>query len=117
MGFFKCALALFIAALAAPQAMACFTVYNRTNLPVYSGMEPPIDMSFQIHERLPAAFPDGHLVFGSSSDCPAIDTRKVSPILSNVNVATAATAPGSRSSRSTASSAPARKRPAETPQK
>jgi hypothetical protein len=117
MRFLKCALALFIAALAAPQAMACFTVYNRTNLPVYSGMEPPIDMSYQIHERLPAAFPDGHLVFGSSSDCPAIDTRKVSPVLSNVNVATAATAPSGRTSRSTASGAAARKPPAETPQK
>lgn len=105
MRFLKCALALCIAALAAPQAMACFTVYNRTNLPVYSSMEPPIDMSYQIHERLPAAFPDGHLVFGSSGDCPAIDTRKVSPLLSNVSVATSATSAKSVSNRAPKSNA------------
>lgn len=84
------ALTLCIFALTAPQAMACFTVYNPASQPVYSGMEPPIDMRFQIHERLPAAFPGGHMVFGSSTDCPAIDARKVSPLLTSVSMASAA---------------------------
>jgi hypothetical protein len=67
---------LISAALAvAPQALACYTVYNRINQPVYSSMQPPIDMSYQIHERLPAVFPGGHMVFGNSTDCPSIDAR------------------------------------------
>ncbi|RYG09737.1 MAG: hypothetical protein EON92_14085 [Burkholderiales bacterium] len=70
---------LFIAALSAmvlPQAMACFTVYNTANQVVYSGAEPPIDMSYQIHQRLPAVFPGGHMVFGLDRDCPSIDLRR-----------------------------------------
>lgn len=83
------ALAFCLSALAAPQAMACFTVYDRVNKAVYSGTTPPIDMSYQIHEKLPAAFPGGHMVFGTSPDCPDIDTRKVSPQLTNVAAAPA----------------------------
>ena len=81
----KGALALFLALLVMPQARACFTVYNvASNQVVYSGIEPPIDMSYQIHERLPAAFPASHMVFDSSTDCPSLDARKRSPELSNV---------------------------------
>ena len=90
MKILKSALALSFSVLAMPQAMACFTVYNlASNQVVYSGMGPPIDMRYQIHERLPAAFPDAHMVFGSSTDCPAIDARRVSPELNNLS-ATAA---------------------------
>lgn len=108
----KCALALSLSGLAAPQAMACFTVYNPGNQVAYSSMEPPIDMSYQIHERLPAAFPGGHLVFGSSTDCPAIDLRRTSPELGNVSLVSAAarprsaqTAPMSRAARERAQDA------------
>ena len=73
--------------LTAPQAMACFTVYNRANQTVYSNMAPPIDMRYQIHERLPAVFPGGHMVFGSSTDCPLIDNRIAITELSNVALA------------------------------
>lgn len=68
-------LALVASALFAPQALACFTVYNSSNVTVYSNMSPPIDMSYQIHQRLPAVFPGGHMVFGNSTDCPLIDVR------------------------------------------
>ncbi|MDB5964094.1 MAG: hypothetical protein JWQ72_594 [Polaromonas sp.] len=88
----KSLLALAVSVLAVPQAMACFTVYSRAGQPVYSGMEPPIDMSYQIHEKLPTAFPGGHMVFGMSTDCPAIDTRRVSPELTNVSLASSAVA-------------------------
>ena len=94
MPIFKCSppvrflLSLSVSAVAlavfSGQAMACFTVYNKSNVPVYSNMTPPINMSYQIHERLPAVFSDGHLVFGSSSDCPLIDARISVPEVSNV---------------------------------
>ena len=93
MKILKCALALFVSVLVMPQAMACFTVYNlASNQVVYSGIGPPIDMRYQIHERLPAAFPGAHMVFGSSTDCPAIDARRVSPELNNLSVAAATVA-------------------------
>jgi hypothetical protein len=83
--FAKAAAAAAVLALLPLQAFACFTVYNHANQQVYSGLNAPIDMSFQIHEKLPASFPGGHLVFGSSStDCPEFDQRKVSPLLTNV---------------------------------
>jgi hypothetical protein len=83
MKLLKCAMALSLSSLVLP-AMACYTVYNPANAIVYSGQEPPIDMSYQIHEKLPAVFPTGHLVFGVDSDCPSIDARKASPQVTNV---------------------------------
>jgi hypothetical protein len=80
----KAAAALSFAAFFMPQAMACYTVYNPSNQVVYAGPDTPIDMSYQIHQRLPAAFPGGHMVFNLSSDCLVVDTRKVAPLLSNV---------------------------------
>lgn len=103
MPIFKCRpsvlflLSLSVSLLAAPQAMACYTVYNKANVAVYSNISPPIDMSYQIHERLPAVFPGGHMVFGSSTDCPLIDARTAVSELSNV-AATAKPA-SSRNSR------------------
>ena len=84
---FALSAALLALAVFAGQAMACFTVYNRANQTVYSNIAPPIDMRYQIHERLPAVFPGGHMVFGSSTDCPLIDTRTFVPELSNVAIA------------------------------
>jgi hypothetical protein len=108
MPIFKCSpsvsflLSLSVSMLAsavfAGQAMACYTVYNRANQPVYSNMASPIDMRYQIHERLPAAFPGGHMVFGSSTDCPLIDARTAVPQLSNVAVA-ATVKPATRRTR------------------
>ncbi len=102
---FKCSpsisflLSLSVSVLAAPQAMACYTVYNKANVPVYSNMSSPIDMRYQIHERLPAVFPGGHMVFGSSTDCPLIDARTAVPELSNVAVAASVKPATSRTSR------------------
>ena len=102
MSVFRCSpsvsfwLSLLVSALVAPQAMACYTVYNPANVRVYSNMSPPIDMSYQIHERLPAVFPGGHMVFDASTDCPVIDARKAVPELSNM---AAITKPATRRSR------------------
>lgn len=80
MNVVKSALALVLSVFALPQAMACFTVYNSaTNQVVYSGQAAPIDMSYQIHEKLPAVFPGGHMVFGVSNDCPTVDIRRLPP--------------------------------------
>lgn len=84
----KYSLLFSLAACVAPQAMACFTVYNASSQVVYSGLTPPIDMSYQIHERLPAVFPGGHMVFGMDTDCPSIDLRRTAGF-SNVSVASA----------------------------
>jgi len=59
-------------AAASMQAMACYTVYDRSNRVVYQGEDAPVDMSLPIHETLPARFPGGHMVFDSTTDCPAI---------------------------------------------
>ena len=56
--------------LAAPQAFACYTVYNQSNQIVYNAQTPPVDMRYQIHEVLPRVFPGGHMVFGNEPDCP-----------------------------------------------
>ena len=77
-------LSVLAVAMFADPAMACFTVYNKANQMIYSNISPPIDMRYQIHERLPAVFPGGHMVFGSSTDCPLIDARVTTPQLSNV---------------------------------
>lgn len=71
----KLAVLVSLATLWAPQAFACFTVYDRSNVVVYNALTPPIDMSRQIHERLPRVFPAGHMVFGWEVDCPETDAR------------------------------------------
>lgn len=84
MGLPKALLALSLPILAMSPAMACYTVYNPANQVMYSGETPPIDMSYQIHEKLPAVFPTGHLVFGVDNDCPSIDARKTALQVTNV---------------------------------
>lgn len=68
--------------LAAGNALACYTVYDRSNVVVYNAQTPPVDMSLPIHQTLPGVFPGGHLVFGSSLDCPreqALPARTLPP--------------------------------------
>ena len=56
--------------LAAGNAAACFTVYDRTNAVVYYAQTPPVDMTPPFNERLQKVFPGSHLVFGSTTGCP-----------------------------------------------
>jgi hypothetical protein len=58
--------------LAASNAMACYTVYDRFNRVVYSGQDAPVDMRYQLHETVPRVYPGGHMVFGNETDCPRI---------------------------------------------
>ena len=71
----KNAIALCASLAAISPAMACYTVYGSANQVLYAGAEPPINMSYQIHQRLPAVFPGGHMVFRDSTDCTAVDSR------------------------------------------
>ncbi len=56
--------------LAAGNAAACFTVYDRTNAIVYYAQTPPVDMTPPFNEKLQKVFPGSHLVFGSTTGCP-----------------------------------------------
>ena len=56
--------------LAAGNAAACFTVYDRTNAIVYYAQTPPVDMTPPFNEKLQRVFPGSHLVFGSTTGCP-----------------------------------------------
>ena len=56
--------------LAAGNAAACFTVYDRSNAIVYYAQTPPVDMTPPFNDRLQKVFPGSHLVFGSTTGCP-----------------------------------------------
>ena len=96
MKFAQAALAV-LATMAAGQAMACFTVYDRDNRIVYNDPRPPVDMSRPLHETLPAKFPGGHMVFNQNGDCPTDVARPPvrvglkpgsSPLLTDARTAT-----------------------------
>ena len=55
---------------AAGNAVACYTVYDRSNTIVYHAQTPPVDMTSPFSEKLQKVFPGGHLVFGNGADCP-----------------------------------------------
>ena len=56
--------------LAAGNAAACFTVYDRSNAIVYYAQTPPVDMTPPFNDKLQKVFPGSHLVFGSTTGCP-----------------------------------------------
>lgn len=70
----KFAILLPFFALATTQALACYTVYDRTNVVVYQGEKSPVDMSMQLHDTVPVRFPGGHMVFDESADCRVINS-------------------------------------------
>ena len=59
---------------AATNAVACYTVYDRSDRVIYHAQVAPVDMSQPLHETLPTRFPGGHMVFDTTTDCPAITT-------------------------------------------
>ncbi|MES2972695.1 MAG: hypothetical protein V4757_03765 [Pseudomonadota bacterium] len=78
---FKYAMLLAVTALSAPQAFACFTVYNSANQIVYNAQTPPVNMSYQIHQVLPPVYPGGHMVFGQDPDCPVVSAVYVRQVV------------------------------------
>ena len=77
---------------------ACYTVYDRGNSIVYNSQTPPVDMSRQLRETVPVAFPGGTMIFGQGNDCPreapvrtvaSPPPAKPSPLLTNRRTAAA----------------------------
>ncbi|MEO8020808.1 hypothetical protein [Polaromonas sp.] len=72
------ALVALFPALSASQALACYTVYNRSNQVVYHAAAAPVDMRYQLHQTLPAVYPGGHLVFSvTDTSCPPVNSPRV----------------------------------------
>jgi hypothetical protein len=67
-------------AAASLQAMACYTVYDRSNRVLYQGEQPPVDMSLPIHQTVPARFPGGHMVFDTTTDCSTVASARLAPV-------------------------------------
>lgn len=73
----KVALGALITAVFSGQALACYTVYNRSNQVIYRAMQAPVDMRYQLHQTMPAVFPGGHMVFSiTDTACPAVDSTR-----------------------------------------
>lgn len=89
------AVAATLLAMAAGQAMACYTVYDARNLIVYSDQTPPVDMTRPLHDTLPARYPGGHMVFDNGGNCPSqarprvVSTNGKSPLLTESRTAQA----------------------------
>ena len=67
-------------AVSSLQALACYTVYDRSNRVMYQGEQAPVDMSLPIHETVPARFPGGHLVFDGSTACENVVASRQAPV-------------------------------------
>jgi len=96
----KQSLAALLLGVAAGQALACYTVYDRSGRVVYNQATPPVDMSRPIHETLPARFPDAHMVFDTQVDCdsvmplsPVVASRSGTPLLTDRRTAQAMNVP------------------------
>ena len=60
-------------------SQACYTVVNPANQVIYRAAAAPIDMSYQIHDRLPQVFPTGHMIFSvTDTDCPQVNESRAS---------------------------------------
>ncbi len=82
----KYTLGALLPVLLCTQAMACYTVYNRANQVVYHASAPPVDMRYQLHQTLPAVFPDGHLVFSiTDTRCPAVNVSRSASVMLSGN--------------------------------
>jgi hypothetical protein len=68
-------------ACASAQAMACYTVYDRSNRVVYQGADAPVDMGLPLHTALASRFPAGSsMVFDTTADCPSIVASRARPV-------------------------------------
>jgi hypothetical protein len=82
-------------ATASLQAMACYTVYDRSNRVVYQGESPPVDMSLPLHQALAPRFPGASMVFDAGAACESFVAPKApvvaggTPLLTNVQTAKA----------------------------
>jgi hypothetical protein len=77
----KYALGVLLPVALSTPALACYTVYNRANQVIYHASAAPVDMRYQLHETLPAVFPDGHMVFSITDvACPPVNVSKATSV-------------------------------------
>jgi hypothetical protein len=65
---------------ASMQAMACYTVYDRSSRVVYQGEDPPVDMSLPLHVALAPRFPGSSMVFDAAANCATVVAAKPAPV-------------------------------------
>jgi hypothetical protein len=70
-------LVLVAASLFAANAMACYTVYDRSGRIVYHAEDPPVDMSQPLHASLQQRFPGSHMVFDQAASCEPVSLGRV----------------------------------------
>ena len=58
---------------------ACYVVYGADQQVVYRGQTPPVDMSRNLHETLPAIAPGGRMVFSLDSDGCEPEIHRLQP--------------------------------------
>lgn len=65
---------LCVLGLASANALACYTVYDRSNRVMYQGAEPPVgvDMSQPLHRALERRYPGAHMVFNAGDACEPV---------------------------------------------
>ncbi|MGE4243580.1 hypothetical protein [Ramlibacter sp.] len=69
---------LCILGAASVNALACYTVYDRSNNVVYNAQTPPVDMRLHVGDTVPRAFPGGHMVFdAAATNCPAVQSANL----------------------------------------
>jgi hypothetical protein len=72
MKLWRCLLVGSLLGSASWQALACYTVYDRSSRVLYRSLEPPVDMSRPLHDALAQQFPGGHMVFELGTPCSAV---------------------------------------------
>lgn len=62
------AVALFTVCLSQAASAACYVVYSPDKQIIYRDVEPPVDLSYQLHQTVPQVVPGGTLVFTPDDD-------------------------------------------------
>ena len=70
-------------ALASVNAMACYTVYDRSDRVIYRGADAPVDMSLPIHQTLGRNYPGAHMVFDLATSCSPVALAQVARSATN----------------------------------
>lgn len=62
---------------AAGAQAACYVVYDAQQQVVYRGQTPPVDLSFPLHETLPALATGATMVFSLDNDGCALEVNRL----------------------------------------
>lgn len=68
-------LAVFSVMLPAASDAVCYTVYDKSDVPIYRSFDPPFDLSIPISQGIAKKYPGGYLLKSESSYCPPIEKK------------------------------------------